>query len=219
MVQALNLWQVMAETFTEHQRSRMPFFSALMATGAAGFAAAQGVFDTALTARSAVLAKGLQNHAVAHVHVQMGKLHIGLGGMTYVLGAIAASTSLYSYQSNWEQAVRSGSGGAQAGAIMSMAGSGGLLTSNLYGLSSTVSAAYAVLMAEHGAARTAAWAAAGVRLSSVFFRVNLVGALFTALELGGNYLYNHYNNGYKARRGDGTRANANPRAWLTTRTP
>jgi len=32
-----------------------------------------------------------------------------------------------------------------------------------------------------------------VRLSSVFFRVNLVGALFTALELGGNYLYNHYN--------------------------
>jgi hypothetical protein len=26
-----------------------------------------------------------------------------------------------------------------------------------------------------------------------FFRVNLVGALFTALELGGNYLYNHYN--------------------------
>ena len=219
VVQALNLWQVMAETFTEHQRSRMPFFSALMATGAAGFAAAQGVFDTALTARSAVLAKGLQNHAVAHVHVQMGKLHIGLGGMTYVLGAIAASTSLYSYQSNWEQAVRSGSGGAQAGAIMSMAGSGGLLTSNLYGLSSTVSAAYAVLMAEHGAARTAAWAAAGVRLSSVFFRVNLVGALFTALELGGNYLYNHYNNGYKARRGDGTRANANPRAWLTTRTP
>ena len=193
VVQALNLWQVMAETFTEHQRSRMPFFSALMATGATGFAAAQGVFDTALTARSAVLAKGLQNHAVAHVHVQMGKLHIGLGLMTYAFGVFAANSSLNSYQANWEQAVRSGNGGAQAGATMSMAGSGGLLASNLYGLTSTVSAAYAVFMADRGAARTAAWAAAGVRLSSVFFRVNLVGALFTALELGGNYLYNHYN--------------------------
>jgi hypothetical protein len=81
-----------------------------------------------------VLTKGLQNHAVAHVHVQMGKLHIGLGLMTYVLGAIAAGTSVNSYQANWEQTVRSGNGEAQAGAIMSMAGSGGLLASNLYGL-------------------------------------------------------------------------------------
>jgi hypothetical protein len=87
-----------------------------------------------------VLAKGLQNHAVAHVHVQMGKLHIGLGLMTYVLGAIAAGTSVNSYQANWEQTVRSGNGEAQAGAIMSMAGSGGLLASNLYGLGHTLDA-------------------------------------------------------------------------------
>jgi hypothetical protein len=195
VVQALNLWQVVIESSATSNTppTFRPLFSALTATGAAGFAAAQGVFDTALSARISVLAKGLQNHAIDYVYVQMGKLHIGLGVMTYLLGASSASFSLNSYQSSWEQAVRSGNDGAQAGAIMSMAGSSGLLTSNLYGLNSTASAGYAVFMAEQGAARTAAWAAAGARLSSVFFRVNLVGALFTALELGGNYLYNHYN--------------------------
>jgi hypothetical protein len=167
--------------------------SAAVATSAVGFAAAQGVFDTALTARSSLLAKGLQNHAAAHVQVQMGKLHIGLGAGTYAFGVVAASLSLHSYQGNWEQAVRSGNDRAQRGAIASMAGSGGLLASNLYGLRNTVNAAYTVLVAEQGAARTAAWAASGARLSSVFFRANLAGALFTALELGGSYYYNKYN--------------------------
>lgn len=195
VVQALNLRQVFAETYatTKNQRTWRPVWNASMATGAAGFAAAQGVFDTALTARSSVLAKGLQNHAVAHIQVQMGKLHIGLGAVTYLFGAVAAGFSLNSYRGNWEQAVRSGNDGAQAGAIMSMAGSGGLLASNLYGLGHTLDAAYTVFLAERGAARTTAWAASGVRLSGVFFRANLAGALFTALELGGNYVYNYYN--------------------------
>jgi hypothetical protein len=195
VVQALNLWQVVFETISQanNKRELLPAFSAAVATGAAGFAAAQGIFDTALTARISVLARGLQNHAIDYIYVQMGKLHIGLGVATYLLGAYAAGSSLNNYQANWEQAVRSGNGGAQTGTIMSMAGSSGLLASNLYGLSSTLSAAFTVLMAEQGAARTAAWAASGVRLSSVFFRANLVGALFTALELGGNYIYNHYN--------------------------
>jgi hypothetical protein len=195
VVQALNLRQVFTETLAtgSNQRTWLPLLNAFAATGAAGFAAAQGVFDTALNARTSVLAQGLQNHAVVHVQVQMGKLHIGLGVMTYVFGVFAASASLNSYQGNWEQAVRSGNHDAQAGAIMAMAGSGGLLASNLYGLNNTASAAYTVLMAERGAARTAAWAASGVRLSGVFFRTNLAGVLFTALELGGNYVYNHYN--------------------------
>lgn len=195
VVQALNLRQVAKETFakSKDQQTWLPFINALVATGAAGFAAAQGVFDTALTARSSLLAKGLQNYAIDHLQVQMGKLHIGLGSMTYLFGAYAAGASLKSYQSSWEQAVRSGNDGAQAGAIMSMAGSGGLLASNTYGLGSTLHATYTVLAAEQGAVRTAAWAVSGARLSSVFFRANLAGALFTALELGGNYVYNYYN--------------------------
>ncbi|BAV77930.1 hypothetical protein PCAU_5721 [Pseudomonas chlororaphis subsp. aurantiaca] len=195
VVQALNLRQVAIETInqTKNKRVLTPVINAAVATGAAGFAAAQGIFDTALTARSSLLAKGLQNHAIEHLQVQMGKLHVGLGAMTYLFGAYAAGASLKSYQSSWEQAVRSGNDGAQAGAIMSMAGSGGLLASNTYGLGSTLHATYTVLAAEQGAVRTAAWAASGARLSSVFFRANLAGALFTALELGGNYVYNYYN--------------------------
>jgi hypothetical protein len=195
VVQVVNLWEVLNETSgqTKNKRALLPALNAALATGAAGFAAAQGVFDTALTARSSLLGRGLQNHAVAHVQVQMGKLHIGLGAATYLFGIFAASLTLNSYQGNWEQAVRTGNDEAQEGAIMSMGGSGGLLVSNLYGLRNTVNAAYTVLVAEQGAARTAAWAASGVRLSSVFFRANLAGALFTALELGGSYYYNKYN--------------------------
>jgi hypothetical protein len=195
VVQVVNLWEVFSETKarSKDQRTWLPFLNAFSATGAAGFAAAQGIFDTALTSRSSLLAKGLQNHAVAHVQVQMGKLHISLGAVTYLFGAVAASLSLNSYQGSWEQAVRSGNEEAQAGAVMSMAGSGGLLTSNLYGLRNTVYATATVIAAKDGAARTAAWAASGVRLSSVFFRANLAGALFTALELGGSYYYNKYN--------------------------
>lgn len=195
VVQALNLRQVALETInqTKNKRVLTPIINAAVATGAAGFAAAQGVFDTALTARSNLLAKGLQNHAIEHIQVQMGKLHIGLGAMTYMFGAYAAGASIKSYQSSWEQAVRSGNAGAQAGAMMSMAASGGLLASNLYGLGSTLHATYTVLAAEQGAVRAAAWAVSGARLSSVFFRANLAGALFTALELGGNYIYNYYN--------------------------
>jgi hypothetical protein len=193
VVQVVNLWEVAADALTKKQQSRLPFVSAVMATGAAGFAAAQGVFDTALTARSSMLAKGLQNHAVAHVQVQMGKLHIGLGMATYFFGIFSAGASIPSYRGNWELAVRSGNDSAQKGAIVSMAGSGGLLASNLYGLGNTGYAGYTVLVAKQGAARTAAWAASGARLSSVFFRANLAGAFFTVLELGGSYYYNKYN--------------------------
>ncbi|MGN2408688.1 toxin VasX [Pseudomonas syringae] len=195
VVQAVNLLQVANETFSrgKDQRTLSPVMTALAATGAAGFAAAQGIFDTALTARSSLLVKGLQNHSLGHLQVQMGKLHLGLGAMAYLSGIYAAGASFRGYQSNWEQAVRSGNDGAQAGVVMSMAGSGGLFASNSYGLGSTLRTASTIIAAEQGAVRTAAWAASGVRLSSVFFRANLVGALFTALELGGNYIYNYYN--------------------------
>ncbi|MEG0944789.1 MAG: hypothetical protein RSF86_14270, partial [Angelakisella sp.] len=195
VVQMVNLQQILAEAFAKSRNERLllPIATAATATGAAGFVAAQGIFDTALTARSKLLAKGLQNFAVEHVHVQMGKLHIGLGAMTYAFGVYAAGASLRNHQSNWEQAVRNGNIGAQHGSELSIISSGGLLASNMYGLSSTAHASYIVFTAPHGVARTAAWAASGVRLSSVFFRANLAGALFTALELGGTYIYNRYN--------------------------
>ena len=67
------------------------------------------------------------------------------------------------------------------------------MTINAYGLSNTVHATFNVLTAPNSAARKAAWAAAGTRLSTVFFRFNLAGALFTVLELSGTWLFNRYN--------------------------
>jgi ribosomal protein L23 len=195
IAQAVNLGQVIKETLSQTKNKQVwtAVVNAAAATGAAGFAAAQGIFDTALTARSSVLATGLQSNSLSGVQVQMGKLHLGLGFMTYFLGIYAAAASFKGYRSSWEQAVRSGNGLAQTGATLQMLGSGGLVASNAYGLGQTVLTTYTVLAAEQGAARTAAWAASGVRLSSVFFRANLVGALFTGLELGGTWLYNRYN--------------------------
>lgn len=117
----------------------------------------------------------------------MGKMHIGLGGFTYLLGFGASVISLNSQHTNWQQATRNGNRTAQSSAALATLGAGGMTAINTYGLGHTVHAGYAVLMAKNSAARTAAWAAAGTRLSTVFFRFNLAGALFTALELGGTW--------------------------------
>jgi len=95
---------------------------------------------------------------------------------------------------NWQDAVRNGNRDAQAGATLSMLGNSGFIASNAYGVGHTVQAFRHVLAAEAGsAARTTAWALAGIRLSTVFLRFNLVGILFTALELSGSWLYNRFN--------------------------
>ncbi|MGV6393289.1 hypothetical protein ACTUVN_001185 [Pseudomonas caspiana] len=74
--------------------------------------------------------------------------------------------------------------------MISMLGNSGFLASNSYGFAQTIQAFRHVLAAE---AVTAAWAAAGVRLSTVFMRFNLAGIIFTALELSGSWYYNRNN--------------------------
>jgi hypothetical protein len=195
LVQGVNLVSVIRELTNQSKNKRvwMPFFNATMATGAAGFTAAQSLADTALKARSVALIAGLQHHALQNVHVQMGKLHVGLGIFTYGFGFISSMVSLNTQQQNWQQATRSGNAAAQNSAALATVGATGMTTVNAYGLGLTVHATFKVLTARGAAARTAAWAAAGTRLSTVFFRFNLAGALFTVLELGGTWLYNRYN--------------------------
>ncbi|MBK5343340.1 hypothetical protein JFU48_18385 [Pseudomonas sp. TH49] len=146
-----------------------------------------------MKARSTALVAALQPHALQHVHVQMGKLHIGLGAFNYGFGLVSSAISLNNQYKNWQQAIRSGDHSAQGAAALATLGAGGMVTVNAYGLSHTVHATFTVLTAPNKAARTAAWAAAGTRLSTVFFRFNLAGALFTVLELSGTWLYNRYN--------------------------
>ncbi|WP_338801345.1 toxin VasX [Pseudomonas sp. RSB 5.4] len=195
LVQVVNLVGAIKELKNQSRNERVwgPVLNALMTTGAAGFTAAQSLADTALKARSTALVAGLQLHALQHVHVQMGKLHLGLGIPTYLLGFISSFTSLITQHKNWQQAIRSGNHPAQGAAALATFGAGGMTTVNTYGLGQTLYAGYTVVTATNSEARTAAWAAAGTRLSTVFFRFNLAGALFTVLELSGTWLFNRYN--------------------------
>ncbi|MFJ7314201.1 toxin VasX [Pseudomonas sp. NPDC098747] len=195
LVQVVNLVGAYRELMkqTRDKKKRADFFAALAATGAAGFTAAQSLADTALKARGTALVAGLQTHALQHVHVQMGKLHIGLGVFTYGLGLRVSLASFKNQNRNWQDAVRSGNQSAQGAAALATLGAGGMVTANGYGLSHTIHATFQVVTAPNNAARTAAWAAAGTRLSTVFFRFNLAGALFTVLELSGTWLFNRYN--------------------------
>jgi len=196
VAQVVNLVVVKKEVDLQPEATRnwMPLWSSLAATSAAGFGAAQGIADTALSAHALELAKNLNKAELLGVHVQMGKLHIGLGIAGYAAGIAAAAMSLNSSHNNWQEAVRNGNRDAQTGAVISMLGNSGFLASNTYGFAQTIQAFRHVLAAEAGtAARTAAWAAAGVRLSTVFLRFNLAGILFTALELSGSWYYNRNN--------------------------
>jgi len=196
VAQLVNLVVVSRETFSDSNKPKelTAFASSLFATAAAGFGAAQGLADTALSAHAAELAKNLKKAELFGVHVQLGKLHVGLGMVGYFAGLIAATLSLASSHKNWQDTVRSGNREAQIGAVISMLGNSGFLASNSYGFAQTIQAFRHVLAAEAGtAARTVAWAAAGVRLSTVFLRFNLAGILFTALELSGSWYYNRNN--------------------------
>ncbi|MCQ2994985.1 hypothetical protein NLO95_12755 [Pseudomonas syringae] len=196
VAQVVNFVQVRQETLSESKSSKdiAPFLNSLAATGAAGFGAAQGIADTALSAHAAELAKDLKKAELMGIHVQMGKLHIGLGMVGYFAGIAAAAMSLNSSHKNWSDAVRNGNSDAQTGAAVSMLGNSGFLSTNSYGAAQTgIAFKHVLATARNSPARLAAWAAAGTRLSTVFLRFNVAGILFTALELSGSWFYNRNN--------------------------
>ncbi len=194
-VQLAILWNVSDEigSSSENPDSKQRIHESVWATAAAGFLAAQGIMDTAYGARAKTLASAWQRTAVTSVHIRMGKLHVWLGGPAYLAGAISASISAYKHRENWLEAVRSGNSEAQASALLGMVGSGGLAVTNMYGFGRTMSMGQAVLRATKGISRAKAWATAGRTLSGLFFRLNMVGLVFTVFELGGTWLYNRYN--------------------------
>ncbi|KAA0690870.1 hypothetical protein DT594_17795 [Halopseudomonas laoshanensis] len=188
IVQAVNLVNVLRETVAQNANTRdwSDFTEALFATAASGFMAVQAITDTALKARSTSLLSSLKNYAVKDVHVLMGKLHVRLGLAGYGAMFVVALYSAGQHRANWTAAVRSGNSAAQNGAITAMIGAVGMAGASGYGLVHTTHAGISVF-------RGSSWAVAGPRLSTVFFRVNLAGALFTVLELGGTWWYNRHN--------------------------
>lgn len=135
----------------------------------------------------------MQVEALQQVHVQMGKLHVGLGMFTYLLSLRTSLTSFRIKDRKWQDAVRSGTQSEQRAAAMATSGAAGMIATSGYGFGNTVSASIKILTAPNRSARATAWAAAGTRLSTVFFRFNLAGALFTVLEFAGTWLFNRYN--------------------------
>ncbi|MEL7978732.1 toxin VasX [Vreelandella titanicae] len=184
----------LAETFRQYQNLRgtdealtvIDLAKVFATTGSAGFLAAQGIMDTALSTRSKVLANAFNVSGAQSVSASLGRLHVFLGGFTYLFGSFAAYSSLTNRYGTWQEAVRSGNRSAQSAAMASTIGAGGMLGANIYGLVNTLYSGYGV------AFRGVEWAAAGARLGTVFWRFNLAGALFTVLELGGSWLYNYY---------------------------
>ncbi|WP_069385210.1 toxin VasX [Halomonas caseinilytica] len=166
--------------------TRIDVIKSFVATGSAGFLAAQGIIDTALSARSKALVNALDASGAQSVASSLGKLHAFLGFWTYAFGSVASYSSFQSRRSDWQEAIRNGNQQAQSAAMASMVGAGGMLGANVYGLTHTLHAGFSV------AFRGVEWAAAGARLGSVFWRFNLAGALFTVLELGGSWFYNRY---------------------------
>ncbi|MEE3509661.1 hypothetical protein QN399_26070, partial [Pseudomonas sp. 10C3] len=195
-VQLVNFVQVWKEVMAEPEQKRDtgllwgPFFT----TAAAGFGAAQGIADTALSAHAAQLGRNLKVAELKGIHVQMGKLHIGLGIVGYSAGMVAALTNLNISHDNWLNATREGNAGAQAGAALSMVGNSGAFFNNAYGVQQSGVALRNILaVIWQPEARATAWAVSGPRLATVFFRFNVAGILITALELSGTWFYNRYN--------------------------
>ncbi|EWH03480.1 toxin VasX [Halomonas sp. BC04] len=139
----------------DRDASWSPVLNSLTSTGSAGFLAAQGIMDTALSARARSLTNALNTSGAQSVTASLGRLHTFLGGFTYLFGFFASSSALYSRNNAWKEAVRSGNSSAQSAAMASMVGAAGMVGANTYGLYNTLHAGFSV------AFRGAEWAAAG----------------------------------------------------------
>src|SRR5690554_1955263 len=188
---AITALEVSSQKPTERAYGQL--FEGMASTTGAGFLAAQGLMDTAFGARASSLTNAWQGTSLKAVHIQMGKLHVLLGGPAYLFGAISAALSTREHWNNWQEAVHAGNQQAQAGAVLGMLGSGGLTTTASIGFGRTLGVGGAVLWAADDTAKGLAWATAGRSLSGLFARINVFGLVFTVLELGGTWLYNRYN--------------------------
>jgi hypothetical protein len=192
VAQAVNLMQAMRalNQLPSHSPSGvrrqawLNVFNAAFATGAAGFLTAQGIGQTVLERQARALGEALGSGSVS---AQLGRMHFGLGGAGYFIGFLAAGLGLANNSGNLVEAVRSGQSRAQLGASTAMVGNLGMMGSHGYGFTTTLRVGGEIRQG------VTTWASAGARLGSLFWRVNLIGLAFTALELAGTWMYNRYN--------------------------
>lgn len=192
VAQFINLWAALTkprESSDENSLSnhRLDVANALVATGAAGFLAAQSIGDTALQAQSRIFENSLRASQASGVYSQLGRMHYGIGGIGYALGFFSAGLGVHNNRNNWLSAVRSGNASAQGAAAISIVGDAGLMGTHGYALWANFQIKRAV------ARQMLTWATAGSQMASIFWRFNAIGLAFSVLQLGGAWLYNRHN--------------------------
>ncbi len=132
--------------------------------------------------------------------VRLGKLGLGLGAFIAPLSLLGAVGTTLNNWEKWTTALDLGTTGEQFGAGMALAGDIGstavnsILTGHamieLYGLLREVRAAP---LAERKLVASLAWATRGARFLRCGMRMTPWGLISTALQLGGESLYNYFN--------------------------
>ncbi|MHB9801342.1 toxin VasX [Pseudomonas sp. MT3] len=119
----------------------------------------------------------------------LGKLTGGLGIAAYFFSFVSNGISLYGAGGRWLEALRNGNTGQLASSSLQLAGDSGQIALNGWATVRTGGIIFQVLT-DSTQARSLAWAASSARLLSIAARANLIGLGLTALQLGGEWLYN-----------------------------
>ncbi|WP_437422511.1 toxin VasX [Stutzerimonas chloritidismutans] len=132
--------------------------------------------------------------------VKLGKLGLGLGVVISPLALLASAGTSWSNWNKWLDATRTGTASEQAGALMALAGDTSSTAVNV-AITAKAFAEFGGLMMEASRAAPgqrvavmgSAWATRGVRFLSFSARLTPWGLAATALQFGGEALYNYAN--------------------------
>ncbi|WP_407292991.1 toxin VasX [Stutzerimonas zhaodongensis] len=132
--------------------------------------------------------------------VKLGKLGLGLGVVISPLALLGSAGTSWSNWNKWLDATRTGTTGERAGALMALAGDTSSTAVNA-AITAKAFAEFGGLMMEASRAAPgqrvavmgAAWATRGVRFLSFSARLTPWGLAATALQFGGEALYNYGN--------------------------
>lgn len=167
---------------------RTPVFQSLAATSATGFSLVQGVGAGLMIAR--------MDTASQTFRVSLGALHLLSGIGTYGLGFVTAISATAQASRNLSEALDRGDYQATVAASINLAANAGLTGVYGTGLGVTLLDGRRALSALASGGMDGlrqALVTSGVRLTTLFVRLNLVGLAFTLIEIAARYWYNHRN--------------------------
>ena len=196
-VQLVNMWQVKEEIrgLSGDPDKIGLLNSSLAATGFAGFSVAQSIMNNAFTSRASQLNAISNKKSIHDIHLRMGKLNLSLGPMTYLFGIWSATISTHTHLKEINQATLSKNTNTFWSAQTSLAGSLGQVGASAYYGNKTITFFMQSFIKSAGQPQRLMEAIryAGPQLYKSFWRYNITGAFFTALEIIGTWFYNHYN--------------------------